>query len=271
MRPRGADRRADSVSDDVRELATKLRLQAERLEGYCRVILGRNEVPEADVMRSIADHLEALEAENEGYRKANELLNKGMESQCELMDGLKQDKRWLEDAIRRHRDQRGDDRCWMDDEELYAALPEGYKPPERDTSVELERCRQYIECRRNPRTVYVSPQRRIDELEAENARLRKQLPVEMQDCTILFRECAKGHGWLTATNWVQHGCPTCERERLRAALRPFAYQALCLVPPDGEPAVDDAEHFRLRGSYAAISAGDCRRAAKALGEGNGDG
>lgn len=44
--------------------------------------------------------------------------------------------------------------------------------------------------------------------------LRSQLPAEMQDCTIIFKECAKGHGWLTATNWVQHDCQICEHERI---------------------------------------------------------
>lgn len=55
---------------------------------------------------------------------------------------------------------------------------------------------------------------------AEEARreVLKQLPQEMQNCTILFKQCAHGHGWLTATNWVQHGCPTCEADDLRAAL-----------------------------------------------------
>lgn len=70
----------------------------------------------------------------------------------------------LRDAIRKHRDQRGDDRCWMDDEELYKVLPEGYVPPERDTTVELENCRRYIECRHNPKTQYVSPEREIERL-----------------------------------------------------------------------------------------------------------
>lgn len=31
----------------------------------------------------------------------------------------------LRNAIRAHRDQKGDDRCWMDDIELYKVLPEG--------------------------------------------------------------------------------------------------------------------------------------------------
>lgn len=46
-------------------------------------------------------------------------------------------------------------------------------------------------------------------------RLTWQLPEGMEHCTIQFKECEKGHGWLTATNWVQHGCSTCEIERLR--------------------------------------------------------
>jgi predicted nucleic acid-binding Zn-ribbon protein len=48
--------------------------------------------------------------------------------------------------------------------------------------------------------------------------LRAQLPDGMEHCTILFKECEHGHGWLTATNWVQHGCPTCERNTLRTQL-----------------------------------------------------
>lgn len=71
----------------------------------------------------------------------------------------------LEGAIRKHRDQHGDDRCWMDDEELYRVLPEGYMPPVRDSSVELKMCERFIACRHNPATKYLSPQRRIEELE----------------------------------------------------------------------------------------------------------
>lgn len=60
---------------------------------------------------------------------------------------------------------------------------------------------------------------RIEELAAERDRLLKQLPDGMKDCTIVFKECPKGHGWLTATNWVQHECPTCERDALRERCR----------------------------------------------------
>ncbi len=72
-------------------------------------------------------------------------------------------------AIRKHRDQRGDDRCWMDDEELYAILPEGYNPPKRDTAVELANCERFIASRRHPRTEYVSPEREIVRLRAQVA------------------------------------------------------------------------------------------------------
>lgn len=70
----------------------------------------------------------------------------------------------LEQGIRAHRDARGDDRCWRDDEALYQLLPEGFTAEVLDSSVELERCRQFIQSRQNPRTVYVSPQRRIEAL-----------------------------------------------------------------------------------------------------------
>jgi len=48
--------------------------------------------------------------------------------------------------------------------------------------------------------------------------LQAQLPAEMPGCTILFKECEKGHGRLTATNWIDHGCGTCALESLKAQL-----------------------------------------------------
>ena len=58
---------------------------------------------------------------------------------------------------------------------------------------------------------------------AELAEARAQLPAEMQECNIVFKQCKLGHGWLTATNWVQHECQICElaeaiaKERERCA------------------------------------------------------
>jgi hypothetical protein len=55
-------------------------------------------------------------------------------------------------------------------------------------------------------------------LYAEVERLTDQLPKGMKNCTIIFQGCEKGHGWLTATNWVQRECLTCERDALRATV-----------------------------------------------------
>lgn len=46
--------------------------------------------------------------------------------------------------------------------------------------------------------------------ESEALVARVQLPEGMKDCTIRFKQCEKGHGWLTATNWVKRGCLMCE-------------------------------------------------------------
>jgi hypothetical protein len=72
----------------------------------------------------------------------------------------------------------------------------------------------------------------IEALQAENERLTKQLPEGMEHCTIQFKECEKGHGWLTADNWVQHECGICERDALQkelTVLREFA-GGQCTLP-----------------------------------------
>ena len=50
---------------------------------------------------------------------------------------------------------------------------------------------------------------RVETAEADLAEAKHQLPDEMHDCTIVYKECEVGHGWLTATNWVDFECPTC--------------------------------------------------------------
>lgn len=55
----------------------------------------------------------------------------------------------LEDAIRKHRSQKADDRCIEDDDELYAALGDGIKCDRRvgDKIAMLENCARFIERR----------------------------------------------------------------------------------------------------------------------------
>ncbi len=56
--------------------------------------------------------------------------------------------------------------------------------------------------------------RAADQNEIE--KLKKQIPECMQHCTIVFKECEKGHGELTATNWTQHDCLVCEITALQS-------------------------------------------------------
>ena len=95
-------------------------------------------------------------------------------------------------AIRKIRDTKGDDRCWMDYENLFKLLPEGYQSPERDTE---RSCR-------DPKCTYVSPQREIERLRgiiARNAATRlqdKQIFTTAEDIkesiNILVEERAAG-------------------------------------------------------------------------------
>lgn len=85
----------------------------------------------------------------------------------------------LRAAIREHRDQRGDDRCWLDDRKLYALLPEADTadltlPPECEF---LESCRRYWAQRQDPsQGMGHDPSRMtLAELQAEAERLRAAL------------------------------------------------------------------------------------------------
>ncbi len=64
----------------------------------------------------------------------------------------------LHDAIRKVRDQFGDDKCWKDLESLFKLLPEGYTPISQDIPIQLENCKQYLQCLSNG-TEYMPPPR----------------------------------------------------------------------------------------------------------------
>ena len=73
------------------------------------------------------------------------------------------------------------------------------------------------------RHLFLAQMERAEKAEAALAEAKAQLPAEMQECNIVFKQCKLGHGWLTATNWVQHECQICElaeavgKERERCA------------------------------------------------------
>lgn len=68
-------------------------------------------------------------------------------------DQLLAEAKKLRAAIRYHRDQKGDDRCWVDDVRLYEALPEGpvnYDPTLPPEDVFLENCKRFCRSRQTP-------------------------------------------------------------------------------------------------------------------------
>lgn len=67
----------------------------------------------------------------------------------------------LREAIRYHRDQRGDDNCWLDDFSLYDLLPEKIKsnPELPNKQLMMVNCSRYYDCRKE-RKLYVP----LDEL-----------------------------------------------------------------------------------------------------------
>ena len=64
---------------------------------------------------------------------------------------LTQENTVLKTAIRKHRDQRGDDRCWMDDDELYRVLNEPlFDRPMPSPDKMLKNCEKFISLRTKP-------------------------------------------------------------------------------------------------------------------------
>ena len=104
-------------------------------------------------VRISEETLKRLLDENDHMRKqVTELQARGTELIQETRDQRTEIKR-LQDGIRYHRDQKGDDRCWVDDLRLYELLPEGPAgydstlPPE---DVFLENCKRFCRSRQVP-------------------------------------------------------------------------------------------------------------------------
>lgn len=88
-------------------------------------------------------------------------------------------------------------------------------------------------------------------LERQVEALRAQLPAEMQECTILFKECEKGHGRLTATNWIDHGCQTCAMEAVQRVRDEFERERdqLHAALMEAKAALADAEREKVKGLH----------------------
>lgn len=98
----------------------------------------------------------------------------------------------LEEAIRKHRDQKGDDRCWLDDQELYSVLGEtipdtaGILPSKE---VFLGNCEKYFQCRKKSEVPDQNPVQgqwiAREELELMEMRIRDKV------ASLLRREAVK--------------------------------------------------------------------------------
>ena len=69
------------------------------------------------------------------------------------------------------------------------------------------------------------------------AAFKEQLPEGMEECIIQFKECEQcQRGRLTAANWIDHGCPHCERDKLQKELQEVRAQAIAAMylVPEGE-------------------------------------
>lgn len=85
----------------------------------------------------------------------------------------------LREAIAKHRDQKGDDRCWLDDRELYAALDPSVPadqslPPKCDF---LKSCERYWEQRQSLSDTFTLKHPTIGQMNREITRLREALAV----------------------------------------------------------------------------------------------
>ncbi len=106
----------------------------------------------------------------------------------------------LEAAIRKHRDQRGDDRCWIDDLDLYRNL-EDTRPGELDITLPpkcefLQSCERYWTQRQHVRNE--SPAltgMTIAQLEAEADRLRRDWQTFLGRFVVDRGEGAGAYRW----------------------------------------------------------------------------
>jgi chromosome segregation ATPase len=160
----------------IGELQAKLnaavlaREQAERERDEARA--------EVTLLKSVVAELDAGEVDRPELEKENERLHVTIDALTEKLNTKVDEITRLQVAIREHRDQKGDNRCWLDDFNLYKVLPEG---PSYDSSLPpkcefLESCSRFWEQRQLPDAM----SRRADEmtitqLQAEVERLRTEL------------------------------------------------------------------------------------------------
>lgn len=141
-------------------------------------------------------------------------------------------------AIREHRDARGDDRCWLDDIELYKALGEDEVPeamqlalPNREAF--LGRCAQYWEHRQKPGC---EPWKTVEALEKRIAEMASMLNKAADEAHLQVDD---------------------ERDACVRKLR-FLLDAANMLTPDTDEERAQAEGY-ARGMTAALQALEARK------------
>lgn len=111
----------------------------------------------------------------------------------------------LHNAIRHHRDEKGTNRCWLDDQLLYSVLPEGKKAvtllPERHLFI--RNCERFYDTRQNPNETggphaWNDPETKAEaeviKLKEENQKLKELY----EDCRLRNLELATKFGTAAA-------------------------------------------------------------------------
>lgn len=111
-----------------------------------------------------------------GWCEMDEFHPKWREEVSEIM-ALRAELEKLREAVKKHHDQRADDRCFLDDAELYAAAGlESADVRVGDKDAMLENCKRFLA----QRCEGGGPWKSYAELEAENAHLRASLDAALE-------------------------------------------------------------------------------------------
>jgi hypothetical protein len=126
-----------------------------------------------DEMRARATELRTLADQFRPHKLWERRGAAGLDREADCLEWCVAEIERLRDGIRRHRDAEGDDRCWLDDRDLYELLPEGladHAPALPPRGEFLRSCERYWEQRSDGRVLPGC--RTIAQLEAEIERLR---------------------------------------------------------------------------------------------------
>lgn len=130
----------------------------------------------------------------------------------------------LRKAIEEHRDQKADDRCWLDDLKLYAAA--GLHVADNtisDPAAMLENCKRFIACRmaRGEWATYQELEARIKELTEALDREMLEANQSAEKALVLIEEARKERDEaLARARWIEKATAAEDARRLASALPP---------------------------------------------------